>query len=158
MSMITEVLRRRGVPFRAIHHAKTFSAMEEAEALGLHPDDVLKAVVLDTDEGHAVAVVPSSRRLDMQLVGAAIGDRHVHLATERELRQDFPTIELGAFPPIGSVQGLPTYVDPEIFAADEVVFAAGRQSESIRVRPTELFREEPVVVTPLTRTDEVDSF
>lgn len=151
MPTVTEVLLRRGVPFRSIHHAKTFTAMEEAEALGVDPAEVLKTVVLDTDEGHAVVVVPSSRRLDMHLVGSAVGDRHVHLASEAELRNDFPGIELGAFPPLGSAQGVPTYVDPEIFAADEVVFAAGRQAESIRARPTELFREEPVVVTPLTR-------
>jgi Cys-tRNA(Pro)/Cys-tRNA(Cys) deacylase len=152
MSAITHILRNRGVPFRAIHHAKTFTAMEEAEALGLDPADVLKSVVLDTGEGHAVAVVPSNRRLDMHLVGAAVGDRHAHLATEEELREDFPGVELGAFPPIA--EGVPTYVDPEIFAADEVVFAAGRQSESIRVSPTALFRQEPVIVTPLTRDGE----
>jgi Ala-tRNA(Pro) deacylase len=150
MSVVTEVLERRGVPFEAIHHAKTFTSLEEAEAIGVDADDVLKTVILDTAEGHAVVVVPGSHRLDMLLVEQALGDRTTHLATEDELRRDFPEFELGAFPPLGSAAGIPTYVDPEVFAHDRVVFAAGSESESLRARSTELFREEPVVVTPLS--------
>lgn len=151
MSLLLDQLQNRGVRFERLPHAKTFSSLEEAEALGVRPDDVLKTVVLDITEGHAVVVVPGDRRLDMGLVEKAVGDKKVHLATEEELRRDFPDVELGAFPPLGSAFGMPTYVDPEVFAHDTVVFAAGSESESLKARPTELFRNEPVVVTPLAR-------
>jgi len=154
MSVLMEALERRGVGFKEMPHAKTFTSLEEAEALGIPADSVLKSVVLDTEFGHALAVIPGSRRLDMHLVERAVGDREAHLATEEELRRDFPEVQLGAFPPLGSTLGVPTFVDPEVFGHDTVVCATGDQAESVSARSTELFRDEPVVVTPLVRDGE----
>ena len=54
-------------------------------------------------------------------------------------------------PPLGSLHGAPTYVDPEVMQHDTVVFAAGTQTESVKVRTEDLFRNEPVTTAPLTR-------
>ena len=78
--------------------------------------------------------VPATCRLDMHLVQAAVGDRHVRLATEEELRRDFPGIELGALPPLGSLLGAPLYVDQEVLQHETVVFAAGSQTESVQIQ------------------------
>jgi Ala-tRNA(Pro) deacylase len=155
MSLVTEQLQRRGAEFIAIPHAKTFTSLEEAEAIGVHADEVLKTVVLDTAHGHALAVIPGDRRLDMRLVEDAIGDPHAHLANEDEMRSDFPDIELGAFPPMGSVVGAPMFVDPEVLDHETVLFAAGKETESVRMRTDDLFRGEVVTVAPLTQEDAV---
>ena len=47
--------------------------------------------------------------------------------------------ELGALPPLGSLVQAPVYVDPEVMAHDTVVFAAGSQTESVKIRPEDLF-------------------
>lgn len=150
MSMVIDHLERRGLRFEVIPHERTFTALAEASAVGVSADHVVKTVVADTGWGHVLLIIPASRRLDMDLVRAATGDEHVHLATEAELSEDFPLLELGAFPPIGSILGIPIYVDPEVLEHDVVVFAAGRQTESIRLRTGELFRGEPVMVARLT--------
>jgi Ala-tRNA(Pro) deacylase len=80
-----------------------------------------------------------------------VGAKHVRMATEEEIEKDFPNYELGAVPPLGSLVGAPTYVDPEVMGHDTLVFAAGTQTESIRVRSEDLFRNESVTVAPLTR-------
>jgi prolyl-tRNA editing enzyme YbaK/EbsC (Cys-tRNA(Pro) deacylase) len=54
-------------------------------------------------------------------------------------------------PPLGSLHGAPTFVDPEIMRHETLVFAAGTQTESVKVRAEDLFRTEPVTVAPLTR-------
>ena len=54
-------------------------------------------------------------------------------------------------PPLGSLHGAPTFVDPEVMRHDTLVFAAGTQTESIKVRAEDLFRNEPMTVAPLTR-------
>jgi prolyl-tRNA editing enzyme YbaK/EbsC (Cys-tRNA(Pro) deacylase) len=87
----------------------------------------------------------------VRLVEAAVGDHHARLATEEELAQDFPDFEL---PPLGSLLGMPAYADPEVMAHDTVVFAAGTQTESVRMRTEDLFRDEAVSVVPLTRHPE----
>jgi len=151
MAAVAEFLEQRGVPFEVIPHERTYTSIDEARALGIAADEVVKTVVLDTVSGHALAVVPASRRVDIRLVRAATGDAHVRLASEDELKRDFPRLELGAFPPLGSILEVPTYVDPEVLAHDTVVFAAGSQNESVRARTEDLFRDEPITKAPLTK-------
>jgi Ala-tRNA(Pro) deacylase len=148
---VTEHLQGRGVPFEEIPHERTYTSIDEARALGISADEVVKTIVLNTAAGHVLAVAPASQRLAMPLVRAAVGDSHARFATEEELERDFPGVELGAFPPLGSLIGVPTYVDPEVFTHDTVVFAAGTQNDSVKVRTEDLFRDEPITRAPLTR-------
>ena len=93
----------------------------------------------------------------MHLVQAAVGDRHVRLATEEELLRDIPGIELGALPPLGSLLGAPLYVDQEVLQHDTVVFAAGSRTESVQLRTADLLQHEQVTTLPLIkRADEND--
>ena len=84
----------------------------------------------------------------MHLVQAAVRDRHVRLAAEQELLRDFPGIELGALPPLGSLLGAPLYVDQEVLQHETVVFAAGSQTESVQVKTAGLLQHEQVTTLP----------
>lgn len=150
MSVVTEYLESHGVPFKVLAHPRAYTGLAEARALGVEADEVLKTLVLDTTAGHAVVVIPSSRRLDMHLVRQAVGDPHAHLATEHELEGDFTGFELGAFPPLGGLLGVELLVDPEVREHERVAFAAGSQTESVEVRTEDLFRGEPARFVPLT--------
>lgn len=151
---IVRELQKRGAHFEVMHHARASDGMQEAIALGLAPSDVLKAVVLETREGLALAVVPASRRLDMELIREATGDRHARLATESEIERDAPGCELGAVPPLGSVVHAPMYVDPEVLAHPVVAFAAGTQTESVKGPAEELFQGEMVTITPIAQHEQ----
>jgi Ala-tRNA(Pro) deacylase len=155
MPSVIDHLKSRGLNFEAIPHEKTYTSIQEARALGIAADEVVKTVVLDTESGHALVAVPSYRRLDMKLVGEAVGDHHVRLASEEELARDFPDYELGSLPPLGSLLGVPVYVDPEVLEHETVVFAAGSQTESVKMRTEDLFRDESVTIVALTRQPEV---
>lgn len=151
MSLTTEHLERKGVPFERIPHTKAFTSIDEARALGVQADEVVKTLLLDIPEGHALAVVPGDQRLDVKLAAKALGESHTRLATEEEIQQDLPDFDLGCLPPIGSLLGVPEYVDPEVMRHRTIVFAAGRQTESVKVLTEDLFRNEPVTVAPLIR-------
>lgn len=151
MSVVTDRLTKLGVPYEVIPHEQAYTSIDEALALGISADEVVKTIVLDTASGHALAVIPGSRRLDISAAETALGTKHVRLATEEEIEKDFPGYELGALPPLGSLHGAPTYVDPEVMQHDTAVFAAGTQTESVKVRTEDLFRNEPVTTAPLTR-------
>ncbi len=156
VSTVAEHLQSRGVPFEVVTHEKAFTSIGEARALGVSADEVVKSVMLHTDSGYTLVAVPGYRRLDMKLVEAAVGERHVRLATEEELTEAFPDFELGALPPTGSLLGVEVCVDPEVMAHETVVFAAGSQTESVKMRTEDLFRDENVRVVPVTRHPEDD--
>ena len=144
MSVVTEYLDAKGVGYEVVRHPRAFTGVEEALALGVEADEIVKTLVLDTDRGHVLAVIPGSRRLDMRLVRDAVGDQHSTLATEREIQSDFHGFELGSLPPLGELLDAETYVDPAVRAHDAVVFAAGSQVESVKARTRELFAGESV--------------
>jgi len=156
MSTVTDQLTKWGVPYELIPHEQAFTSTDEALALGISADEVVKTIVLDTGSGHALAVIPGSRRLDIRAAKRAVGAKHVRLATEEEIEKDFPGSELGAIPPLGSLYDTPTYVDPEVMRRDTLVFAAGTQTASVRVRTEDLFGNEPVTVAPMTRISAAD--
>lgn len=156
MSRVREHLESQGVTFEPIAHQQTYSSIAEASALGINATEVLKTVAVRVAGGYALMVVPATCRLDMHLVQAAVNDRHARLATEEELRTDFPDIELGALPPLGSLLGAPVYVDPEVFQHDTVVFAAGSQTESVQIRTADLFQHEQATTVPLAKHAEED--
>jgi Ala-tRNA(Pro) deacylase len=154
MSLVTEHLVERGVGFEVVPHRRTFTSIEEASAVGVAADEVLKTVALWSRGKYALAVLPASRRLDLRLVHQALEDPGARLASEAELVVDFPGYELGALPPLGSLLGVPLLVDPEVLDHAVVVFAAGTETESIRVGTGELFADQPVTILRLTRRDE----
>jgi Ala-tRNA(Pro) deacylase len=152
VSIVTDLLDKRGVTFEVIPHGQAYTSIAEATALGIAADEVLKTLVLDTSSGHALAVVPGSRRLHSRSVEKALGAKHVRLATEEEIETSFAGYELGALPPIGSLFGIQTFVDPDVMEHDTVVFAAGSRVESVKLRTEDLFRDEPVTIASLTRS------
>jgi prolyl-tRNA editing enzyme YbaK/EbsC (Cys-tRNA(Pro) deacylase) len=157
MSLTTDYLEGRGVPFEVVPHEKAFTSIDEAKALGIEADVVIKTLLLDVGGGHALAVIPGDRRLDMRLVEEVVGDKHAHLATEQEILRDVPGIELGSLPPLGGMLKAHAYVDPEVTRHETVVFAAGSQTESIKARCEDVFRDESVTVAKLT-TDFADQY
>jgi Ala-tRNA(Pro) deacylase len=154
MSLVTDYLADRGVGFQVLPHRRALTSLQEARELGVAADEVLKTVALWTEGKYVLAVVPASRRLALRLVRDALEDSAARLATEAELRADFPGYALGALPPLGSLLGVPLLVDPEVLDHEVVVFAAGTETESVRAATGELFRDEPVAVLPLTRHED----
>ena len=151
MSIVTEHLEQQGIAFELIPHQQAYTSAEEARALGIDAGEVLKTLAVRTSSGYALAVIPASRRLDLHLVRDALGDRHARLASEEELGRDFADYQLGALPPLGTLMGVSVYVDPEVLGHDTVAFAAGTQTESVKLPTRALFGGEQATTVPLVR-------
>jgi Ala-tRNA(Pro) deacylase len=150
-SDLTSVLDESDVSYELLPHAHTESALAEAEALGVAPDDVAKTLVVKLPEGYVRAVVPASARLDLRKLRAIHGGgRHsVHLATEEDLRRDYPQFELGAVPPIGG-RSDPVVVDPKVANRESIVIEAGSHAESLRLAAADLIHVTRAAVTDIS--------
>jgi Ala-tRNA(Pro) deacylase len=154
MSVVTEHLEQRGCAFELIAHRQAYTSIDEARALGVDAGEALKTLAVHTAAGYALVVIPATRRLDLHLAREALGDNHARLASEDELGRDFADYQLGALPPLGALVGSQVYVDPEVLGHDTVVFAAGSQTESVRMRTEELFGGEQATTVPLVKRPE----
>ena len=139
---LTRALDDAGVTYELLAHAHTESAAAEAEALGLAAADVAKTLVLTTPEGYTRAVIPADCRIDTHklrdLLGA--GKKQVHLASEEDLRRDYPDFDLGAVPPLGGARHDPVLVDRRVADRDAIVLEAGSHEQSVRLAPADLVR------------------
>lgn len=150
MASVLEYLQGRGQVFTVIPRLDTPAADDQLHDARVPAGLAARTLVVIANNGPAVLVIPASRRLDMELVAAAVADPEARLATERELERQFPDYEPGALPPLSMLLLVPMYVDPSVMKRSDIVFAAGRRDISILMATSDLFGNDPVVITPLT--------
>jgi Ala-tRNA(Pro) deacylase len=141
-SALMSVLDEAGVEYELLAHEHTETAVDEARALGISPDEVAKTLVVESPSGYVRAVLPASERLDTNKLAEVLGERHksVHLAPEEALARDFSEFELGAVPPVGGSQAGRVVVDRCLAERDRVVLEAGSHDESLRLAAADLVR------------------
>jgi Ala-tRNA(Pro) deacylase len=151
-SDVTNVLDEANVEYELLPHAHTETALAEAEALGVAADDVAKTLVVKVPEGYVRVVVPASARVDLRKVRELHGGgKHkVHLASEEDLRRDYPEFELGAVPPIGGRKD-PVIVDPKVGERESVVIEAGTHDESLRIAAADLLEVTGAAVSDVSK-------
>jgi Ala-tRNA(Pro) deacylase len=152
---VTRVLERKGVAYELVEHDATYSAAAEARASGADPEATAKTVALHDHDGYRLAVVPASERLDIRRVREVLGaSHHLRLATEDELRRDFPAFDVGALPPFATAP-LPEVVDVRLLRHGRVVCAGGEHRRSVLIDALDLLRvTEPRVADICVRADE----
>ena len=144
MAEITEYLERKGIAFEVLTHERAFTGIAEARALGVDAHVVVKTVIVDSRGEHVAMVLPAEEHLDMKLVREVLDDPQAHLADEQEIVDDFGWSEPGALPPIAPILGVDVIVDPSVPDSGPVLFAAGRQTVSLKVDADDLFGHQPV--------------
>lgn len=137
--MITTRLQEFLDSNRAIYthktHRTTFTAKDLAQADHVPPWEVAKTVVFVGDGVFALAVLPANARIDLEDLRAKLGLNSVRLATEEELTQLFPDVELGAMPPFGNLYNdIPVYVDSALASEDEIAFNAGTHRDVVHMK------------------------
>ena len=97
---VTQWLEERGVDYELVTHAETFTAADAARVAGVPAGHVAKTIALHQGRAYRLVVIPASRRLDLsRLRELSGGSPHLRLATEHEMKRDFPDFEVGALPP-----------------------------------------------------------
>jgi Ala-tRNA(Pro) deacylase len=129
---LDEFLFNQQVPFERLRHQPVYTANRMAQALHVPGREVAKTVLLRTNQGYALAVLPATRRVDLVRVRDDLGE-DVAMASEEEMDRVFPDCERGAMPPFGSLYHLPTIVDESLAEDEQIVFESQNHEEAIRM-------------------------
>jgi Ala-tRNA(Pro) deacylase len=147
---LVKALKREHVSYELVPHRHTETALAEAKALDVHPDQVAKTLILRTPFGYVRVVLRAVDRLDLEKARFALDTADVELASELDLVGAYPEFELGAVPPVGGAYDR-VLVDQRVFDHAFVVFEAGTHDESIRLRTTELLSVAEAEVADLAQ-------
>lgn len=132
------------VNYTTIAHPPAYTAPEVAEAAHVPGKELAKSVIVWLDDRMAMAVVPSSDRVNLESLAADVGARDVSLATEDEFKSIFPDCDLGAIPPFGNLWNLPVYASDTLAEDREIAFTTGSHVEVM----TLAFKEYERLVQP----------
>ena len=129
----------RNVSYDLVAHDPTPSSLRTAEASHIPSGCLAKGIVLRTDGGYLLAVLPASRRIQLSELRTLIGD-DVDLAEEQEVASLFEDCALGAVPPVGKCYGLDVIVDDSIENEPEVYLEGGDHQTLVHLNRAQFAR------------------
>ena len=121
------------IKYVTICHSPAFTAMEVAESSHVPGRELAKTVMVKLDGRMAMAVLPSTLKVDLNLLRESAGAEEAMLATEAEFKSLFTDCETGAMPPFGNLYGMDVYVSPSLAEDDQIAFNAGSHTEIIKL-------------------------
>lgn len=144
---LEHTLREAHVDFELRRHDPVMTAQEVAAVEHVSGREVAKVVMVGTDRGLAMAVLPANERCDIRRVAEAVGARDAWLAHEEEFSTAFPDCEPGAMPAFGHLWGIPTVVDSDLAQREWILTQAGTHRDAVRLRFHDYERvERPTIV------------
>lgn len=134
-------LDRAGISYevRTYEHdpaAESFG-MEAAQALGVPPARVFKTLLVETDKGLGVGIVPVDRLLDLKAIAAALGAKKATMA-DPGVAERVTGYVVGGISPVGQKKALPTVLDDSADGHDTVLVSGGKRGVDIELAPRDL--------------------
>ena len=122
------------VRYTVAKHPVAYTAQEIAAAQHVPGRQLAKSVLVKTDRGPALAVLPAVHLIDLKKLKTVLRAKQLSIAKEADIRQQFPDIEVGAMSPFGNLYGVPVVVDRGLSEAEQIVFNGGTHTETIKMR------------------------
>jgi Ala-tRNA(Pro) deacylase len=130
---LIEYLDRHNIKYEKMSHSEAFTAQEIAASAHVPGRELAKTVMVKIDGNMAMAVLPASQKINLDLLRQESHARRVDLAKEDEFEEMFPGCEIGAMPPFGNLYEMPVFVAEQLAEDDYISFNAGSHTELIRV-------------------------
>lgn len=116
-------------------------AVEAARFMDVPEDRVFKTIVTKREKGKPVlAVIPGPRVVDLKALAAFLGEKKMHLPTEREAEQ-MTGLLAGGISPLALInKGFQTVIDSSAQELEEIYISGGQRGLDIRIGVKDLVR------------------
>jgi len=139
LAKLKQYLERNQAPYEVILHEEVYTAQELAQALHIPGGELVKVVIVKADGTYRMAVLPASRRIDMEAL-KKYWNAAVAVASEQEFKDLFPEAEIGAMPPFGNLYNIEVWMDTSLTTDDHIAFNAGTHYKAVRMRYSDFER------------------
>ena len=130
---LEEFLDGKSINYVRITHSTAYTAKQTAASAHIPGRALAKSVILKADGKMMMAVLPASRRLDLDLFREAVGVSKVEMANETEFKDMFPECDICAIPPFGNLYGMDVISEKILAENEEIAFNAGSHTELVRL-------------------------
>jgi Cys-tRNA(Pro)/Cys-tRNA(Cys) deacylase len=154
---VTRFLDSRKITYTTFEMpAEKLGALEVADLLNVAPEKVFKTIVVTREKPKKpiLAVIPGPLTVDLKLLAAFLGERKVHLPTQREAEQ-LTGLQAGGISPLALInKGFQVVID---FAAEdtpEIYISGGQRGLDIKLSTADLIK---LTNARLARIGKIDS-
>jgi len=146
---ITRLLDARKIAYTAFETpVEKLGALETAEFLKVMPETVFKTIVVTREKPTSspkgkkpiLAVIPGPNSVDLKLLAAALGEKKVHLPTEREAEQ-LTGLQAGGISPLALInKGFQVVIDSAAQVYGQIHVSGGQRGLNIKLPVAELIQ------------------
>ena len=139
---ITRFLDARKVKYTARElPAEKLGALESARLLNVPEEQVFKTIVTKREKGKPVlAVIPGPSVVDLKKLAGFLGDKKMHLPTEREAEQ-MTGLQAGGISPLALInKGFQVVIDSSAENFKEIYISGGQRGLNIQLGLSDLIK------------------
>ena len=154
---VTRLLDARKVEYIAYElPPEKLGALETAQLLGVEPALVFKTIVVRRAQSGKplLVVIPGNATVDLKLVAAALGEKKVHLPTEREA-EALTSLQAGGISPLALInKGFQVVIDSSAQKYPEIHVSGGQRGLNIRLPVADLAKLTKARFADVSRVDD----
>lgn len=129
------------IKYQTHEHKKVYTAFNEGETQHANMKEVAKTVLVKTNPGFALVVVPAAKYVDFGKVKKTLKAKKVSMAKESDIAKILKT-KIGLIHPFGSLYKLPVLVDNSLLKQKQIMTSAGSYTESLALKPKDYAKLE----------------
>lgn len=138
---VTRFLDSRKVSYTAFETPpEKLGALDVAHLLNVEPASVFKTIVVTREKPRKplLVLVPGPASVDLKLLASALGEKKVHLPTEREAEQ-LTGLQAGGISPLALInRGFQVVIDVSAQKFPQIHVSGGQRGINIRLAPADL--------------------
>jgi Ala-tRNA(Pro) deacylase len=127
-------LQASKVKYTVAKHPVVYTAQEIAAAQHVPGRQLAKCVLVKTDRGPILAVLPAIHLVDLKKLKTLLRVKTLTIAKEADIKERFPDVEVGAMSPFGNLYQVPVVVDRVLGESEEIICNAGSHTDTIKMR------------------------
>lgn len=153
---VTRLLDSHKVSYTAFETpAEKLGALETAQFLNVPPETVFKTIVVTRTKPRKpiLAVIPGTNVVDLKLLAATLGEKKVHLPTEREA-EGLTGLQAGGISPLALIhKGFQVVIDSSAENYPEIHVSGGQRGLNIRLPVAALVKLTNARLAPISRVE-----
>ncbi|GAP15127.1 uncharacterized conserved protein [Longilinea arvoryzae] len=133
---VTRLLDARKIPYTAFElPAEKLGAIETARRLGVPQEIVFKTIVVKRDKPGKplLVVIPGNHEVDLKALAAVLGEKKVHIPTQREA-EALTGLQAGGISPLALInKGFQVLLDQSAGRHEQIHISGGQRGLNIRL-------------------------
>lgn len=137
---LASFLQTEKVKYVAVKHPVAYTAQEIAAAQHVPGKQLAKSVLILTEHGATLAVLPAIVRIDLKKLKGVLRAKKLTIGREADIKLRFPDLEVGAMSPFGNLYAVPVVVDKQLTEVGDIVFNGGTHTDTVKMKYADFAR------------------